>query len=142
MKKALFLVLTITIMLTNITSFSQTKRYKFKALRTLNVYLDKYGDYSFSGTWADTSIVIVVDTKEKKAAFYGDYIRKLDMVSSSISYTDDGFTYLKWPTCIDETGAKCSLRILLPNEHDDTNQICVLIDYANITIDFLAIFDL
>ena len=130
-------ILIAILLATFLTSHAQEddKRYKFKTTRYQIAYLDKYGAYQFSTGWKDTSMVIVINIKDKKLTFYSNPIKVFDIVTDAITYKDGVFSTAKWVTCLDPNSRQCSIRVaqINPDSEEKPKILYLYIDYLDAT---------
>lgn len=138
MRRIIFRMLFMTLLLSIATvSYSQQKRYKFRASKFMRAYLDNYGDYTFGTPWVDSSLVVVIDMDDKRILLYSDPLVVFEITSKPTTYKDNVFSFIKWESCVDVNGARCSVRLMMPINKED-GLMYIYIDYSNVTKVFLV----
>jgi hypothetical protein len=127
------------VLLLSIKTYGQqnTERYKFRTEWLKRVDFDKNGYFEGSSNWIDTSIVILIDIKQKKLIIYGNPTKFYDIVEDAIVYENDekDFKYLLW-TCVDDNANRCKLRFrtdVIKNADGYSN---FYLDYSNMSTVF------
>lgn len=97
------------------------------------ILFDRYFDYLLTTTPKDSSIIVVIDSKEKNATLYSNPPKTYDLVTEGESYKDGYYDLVKW-AAIDGDGVKSYIRIMHLDE-----KYFLYIDYKGITYLFFAV---